>query len=200
MRLDPALAALPIETAHRDNEPALFERAQIYRVVDDGSGRPARSATPDRHTCAPRRFRLTVDPAAPSDLDVIALEHTLIRWVTALASASSPTSGDRPTEPLIHVAGHDPVIPVDLIDPHDRAHVVLSGCNSLPTSLPPGVASAVGTLWAVDDRSSTSMMAAYHGRLATGIGPVEALRQAQLLHRHQPAAAWAAYAHIGAPV
>ncbi len=79
------------------------------------------------------------------------------------------------------------------------AHLVLSGCDSLPPTLPAGVASAVGSLWPVDDQLSATVMAAYHSRLALGIGPLEALRQAQLLHRPLPPEAWAAYVYLGHP-
>ena len=181
------LGSLPIETAHRHGEPALFETTQLYRLDPHSEPEPT----------APRRFLLTFHDAAISDLDVIALEQSLIRWVSAVGAAA-PTAD--PLEPLIHVAGHDPTIPDDLVDPSRRAHVVLSGCRSLPHSLPAGVASVVGSLWDVDDHSSSSIMAAYHARLALGIGPVEALRQAQLLHRHLATGAWAAYVHVGAPI
>lgn len=181
------LGSLPIETAHRDGEPALFETTQLYRLDSAGERAPT----------APRRFVLTFHDAAISDLDVIALEQNLIRWVSAIGG---PAPAADPLEPLIHVAGHDPTIPADLVDPDRRAHVVLSGCRSLPPSLPAGVASVVGSLWDVDDHSSSSIMAAYHARLAHGIGPVEALRQAQLLHRRLATGAWAAYVHVGAPI
>ena len=186
---DELTRSLPIETAHSETEPALFETTQLYRLDPAG----AQDASASR----PRRFLLTFHGAEISDLDVIALEQNLIRWVST--TGVQPDTAD-PLEPLIHVAGHDPTIPNHLVDPGRRAHVVLSGCQSLPPSLPPGVASAVGSLWAVDDQSSSSVMAAYHARLALGIGPVEALRQAQLLHRHLSTGAWASYVHIGAPI
>ncbi len=181
------LGPLPIETAHRDGEPALFETTQLYRL----------DPSPRRAPSRPRRFLLSILDAAISDLDVIALEQNLIRWVSATVSRAAT---DEPVEPLIHVAGHDPAIPDGIVEPGRRAHVVLSGCRSLPPSLPPGVASVVGSLWDVDDHSSSSIMAAYHARLALGISPIEALRQAQLLHRHLATGAWAAYVHVGAPI
>ena len=180
--------ALPIETAHRDSEPALFEKTQLYRLEPCGDRRPP--------VARPRRFLLTFQDAAISDLDVIALEQNLIRWV----SSNNRTDPAEVLEPLVHVAGHDPTIPDGLVDPDRRAHVVLSGCRSVPRRLPPGVASAVGSLWDVDDHTSSSIMAAYHARLSLGIGPVESLRQAQLLHRHLPPGAWASYVHVGAPI
>jgi hypothetical protein len=186
---DEPTCLLPIETAHREGEPALFETMQLYRL-DLGRNRGF-------GTGRPRRFDLRFHHSPVSELDIIALEQNLIRWVSSV--------GDRaidhdPIEPLIHIAGHDPVIPDDIVDPWRRAHVVLSGCRSVHRALPSGVASAVGSLWDVDDHSSSSMMAAYHARLASGIGPVEALRQAQLLHRHLPPAAWASYVHVGLPI
>jgi hypothetical protein len=186
---DDLTRSLPIETAHRDTEPALFETTQLYRLAP-GAG-PWIPARP------PRRFVLTFRDAELVDLDMIALEQNLIRSVSTTGVCPDRSA---PPEPLIHVTGHDPTIPDDIVEPDRRAHVVLSGCRSLPPSLPPGVASAVGSLWDVDDHSSSSIMAAYHGRLALGISPVEALRQAQLLHRHLPTGAWASYVHIGAPI
>ena len=186
-----AVASLPVETAHRSTEPALFEVTQLYRKISPAG----RSRRPGRER--PRRFRLSLHPGALTSLDVIALEQSLIHWVSANTGRKGT---DVEPEPLVHIAGHDPIVPEGLLDLTDRAHVVLSGCSSLPSRLPPGVSSAVGSLWPVDDQSNSSIMAAYHARLAAGIGPVEALRQAQLLHRHLPPAAWAAYVHVGQPV
>lgn len=185
-----AVASVPVETAHRSTEPALFEVTQLYRKMWS----PSRTRRPGRDR--PRRFRLSLHPGALTSLDVIALEQSLINWV----SMSPSRATDARPEPLIHIAGHDPVVPEGLLERTDRAHVVLSGCSSLPQRLPPGVSSAVGSLWPVDEQSNSSIMAAYHARLAAGIGPVESLRQAQLLHRHLPPAAWAAYVHLGQPV
>ena len=182
------IRSLPIETANRFGEPALFEVTQLYRETSDSN---------DDGWQQPRRFALSLSPTTLEDLDVIALEQCLIHSVSA---ATGLRRTEYRCEPLIHVAGHDPIIPAGLVDADDLAHVVLSGCNSLPTVLPPGVASAVGSLWPVDEATNSSIMAAYHSRLAMGINPVESLRQAQMLHRRLPPIAWASYVHIGQPV
>lgn len=181
------LAALPIETAHRYGEPGLFEITQLFRCT----GASACGTGPVR------RFELRFAGAdSLDDLDLIALEQSLIHQL----SQSGPSRSAGNAEALVHVAGHDPEIPRNLIDPDGRAHVVLSGCRSLPDRLPVGVASAVGSLWPVDEQSNTAIMAAYHSRLVRGIAPVEALRQAQLLNRHLAPLSWASYVHLGQPV
>ncbi len=182
------IRSLPIETAHRFGEPALFEVTQLYRTPPTGRLPAWRR---------PRRFQLNLQPAALGSVDVIALEQCLIHSVSAVTGRRRD---EEQCEPLIHVAGHDPTIPEGMVEPDDLAHVVLSGCNSLPTTLPAGVASAVGSLWPVDENSNSSIMAAYHSRLAMGINPVESLRQAQMLHRQLPPVAWASYVHIGQPI
>lgn len=175
---DPLLARLPLETAHAPDRPALFELTQCYRLPPTGSpGLQGR-----------RRFRLEHLGGDERDLGAVALERALIgdqQW----AQAGSP---------VMHIAGHQPSAPTAPgLD--GTAHLVLSGCDSLPLRLPPGVASVVGTLWPVEDQAGVTVMAAYHRRLAAGIGPLEALRQALLLHRPLPPDTWAAYAYLGHP-
>lgn len=111
---------------------------------------------------------------------------------------TAPAGAD---SPLIHVAGHEPQATSgpDARRGNGQAHLVLSGCASLPPTLPPGVASVVGTLWSVQDHACVTVMAAYHRRLAVGVGPLEALRQALLLHRPLPPDTWAAFAYLGLP-
>lgn len=188
----PPLRALPIETAHRQAEPALFEVTQLVRRA---GGHPSPCGR-----YRPRRFQLDLRTAEVSNLDLIALEQSLIHWVSHLAVAAGATSADSRVEPLVHVAGHDPTIPSGVASPDDSAHVILSGCGSVPHSLPPGVSSAVGSLWPIEDHANSTIMAAYHARLAVGISPIESLRQAQLLHRYLPPSGWAAYVHVGQPI
>jgi hypothetical protein len=183
------LPLLPIETAHRPGLPALFEITQVFRSPK--TGRTGSS------WLSKRCFRLDVWQGDASDLDAVALEHILVS--AAHARANRTDGRVRHTERLVHLAGHNPSIPPGAFTANEHAHVVLSGCESLPRTLPEGVASALGSLWPVDDHTNATIMAAYHTRLASGVGPLEALRQAQLLHRSMPPAAWASYVHIGNP-
>lgn len=179
---DEVLAQLPLETAHRPDRPALFELTQCYR---SSAGAGAGGAMPRR-----RRFRLEHRRGDERGLPAVALERALVGNTTASATGAS----------LIHVAGHEPGATQVAAGPSDgQDHLVLSGCNSLPAALPPGVASVVGTLWPVEDHACVTVMAAYHQRLAVGVGPLEALRQALLLHRPLPADSWAAWAYLGQP-
>ncbi len=177
---DEVLAQLPLETAHQPDRPALFELTQCYRsLAGDGGAMPRR-----------RHFRLEHRRGDERGLPAVALERALVG--NAGASGAGPS--------LIHVAGHEPGATGAATRRGDgRDHLVLSGCSSLPTELPPGVASVVGTLWPVEDHACVTVMAAYHRRLAVGVGPLEALRQALLFHRPLPADAWAAWAYLGHP-
>jgi len=177
---DELLTRLPLETAHRPDRPALFELTQCFRLLPTGG--PER---PPRR----RRFRVEHRRADERGLAAVALERTLV-------------GPGRPGErglPLIHVAGHEPRVTAEGLRPDGHAHLVLSGCDSLPGGLPAGVASVVGTLWPVDDLACVTVMAAYHQRLSLGVGPLEALRQALLLHRPLPPDTWAAWAYLGHP-
>ncbi len=176
---DELLNQIPLETAHRPDRPALFELTQCYRSV---TGAAADSDGPRR-----QRLRLVHRRGDERGLAAVALERALVG--NALPAG--------PGTPLIHVAGHEPWAAAEGGD--GQAHLVLSGCGSLPDSLPPGVASVVGTLWPVEDHACVTVMAAYHQRLAIGVGPLEALRQALLLHRPLPPDTWAAFAYIGRP-
>ena len=178
---DDLLARLPLETAHRPDRPALFELTQCYRLPATG------------HAVAPRRrFRLEHHRGDERGLGAGALERALV------GNGGRGGTGS----PVIHVVGHDPR-PPGLAEAGagggGQAHVVLSGCDSLPAVLPPGVASVVGTLWPVEDHGCVTVTAAYHRRLAVGVGPLEALRQALLLHRPLPCETWAAWAYLGHP-
>ncbi|MEZ5412304.1 MAG: CHAT domain-containing protein [Acidimicrobiales bacterium] len=181
---DEVLAQLPLETAHRPDRPALFELTQCYRSWPGGGGGGG-GAMPRR-----RRFRLEHRRGDERGLPAVALERALVGNTTAPGSGAS----------LIHVAGHEPAATRAAARQSDgQDHLVLSGCNSLPATLPPGVASVVGTLWPVEDHACVTVMAAYHRRLAVGVGPLEALRQTLLLHRPLPPDTWAAWAYLGQP-
>jgi CHAT domain-containing protein len=66
-----------------------------------------------------------------------------------------------------------------------------------------GVPAVVQSLWAVDDRTASELLLAFHRELLTGADPATALRTAQrgFLHHPDPArrhpAAWAAWAVVG---
>lgn len=179
---DELLTRVPLETAHRPDRPALFELTQCYRSLAGGG----------RHPTCRRRFRLEHRRGDERGLAAVALERALV--------GNSAPAGPGPT--VIHVAGHEPGaagVAAAVIRGDGRAHLVLSGCDSLPAALPPGVASVVGTLWPVEDHACVTVMAAYHGRLSLGVGPLEALRQTLLLHRPLPPDTWAAFAYLGLP-
>lgn len=183
---DELLTRVPLETAHRPDRPALFELTQCYRSIPGAGGSLARR----------RRFRLEHRRGDERGLAAVALERALV--------GNTAPAGAGPS--VIHVAGHEPGVAgagtgaaASVVRGDGQTHLVLSGCDSLPAALPPGVASAVGTLWPVDDQACVTVMAAYHGRLALGVGPLEALRQALLLHRPLPPDAWAAFAYLGLP-
>ncbi len=202
LRLDhPLLGALPLETAHVDREPALLEHARLARFA------PGRRV--DRHHIDPapttgyRRFDLEISPGDEIELGAVALERELVEaahGASDLAAARRFRSGESTSstrERLVHLAGHRPRIDRCSFDPAGAAHVVLSGCDSLPPTLPRGVGSVTGSLWPVDDQANVTLMAALHARLACGLDPVEALRQAQIFHRSLPPSTWAAYVHLG---
>ena len=182
---DELLTRVPLETAHRPDRPALFELTQCYRSLPGACGHPSRR----------RRFRLEHRRGDERGLAAVALERALV----------GNTAPAGPGTSVIHLAGHEPGAAgtgagaAAVVRGDGQTHLVLSGCDSLPAALPPGVASAVGTLWPVDDQACVTVMAAYHGRLALGVGPLEALRQALLLHRPLPPDTWAAFAYLGLP-
>lgn len=180
----PLLRLLPWETANRPGHAALFERCQINR---DGGGSPADPVG--------RRFRFEFVRGDSTGLTSIESEGIL-----AAAPYTADRRRERPTQRMVHVAGHRPEIPPDLIGAHERAHVVLSGCDSLPDRLGPGVASATASLWPVDDQTNPITMSLFHSRVASGVGPLEALRQTQVFQRSLCPAVWAGYVHLGSPV
>ncbi len=180
---DPALVDLPIEAAHGFGTPALFDLCQIYR-----GGLSYRHP----HRGPRRSFRLDVRQGDSAGLHGLTAEQSLIR-------SSYQQEPDLASERIVHVCGHEPTINAATFEVTERAHVVLSGCDSLPRFLPPGVASVTGTLWPIDDHTNAATVALLHSRIALGVGPAEALRQAQLLQRPLSPQVWAAYAHIGQP-
>lgn len=180
---DPLLQQLPWETAHRPDRAGLFERCQLTR------GHVCVETTCRRD----RRFRLEYAAVDTDDLPGTDVEGI------AVVAAHAGRSGAEPTERLVHIAGHRPVVPPDLARAGERAHIVLSGCDSLPRRLPEGVASATASLWPIDDQASPITMTLFHARVATGVGPLEALRQAQVMQRAQAPTVWAAYVHLGCP-
>ncbi|MFV0257703.1 MAG: CHAT domain-containing protein [Acidimicrobiales bacterium] len=191
---DPVLARLPVETAHHDTGPALFELVATYRQVPPGPGCHHHREAPSR-----RRFTLSQSIADPGELPGLALERFLVA-AAHRGPGRTRTGGSDRIERLIHIAGHEPRPEHGLpFHPGEAGHLVLSGCASYLEELPPGVASATCSLWAVDDEHCVSLMTAFHAAIARGIGPAEALRRAQLLHLHLPGLAWSAFVHVGAP-
>jgi len=185
LELEPGpLRMLPIETACRPGAASLLEVTQCFRVPD----------SPLLVAGEPRCFVLEVIRDECEGLNAAMLEMRLVSAVQEFARVQKPQA-----ERVLHVVGHEPGIPTGILEPYERAHVVLSGCDSLPNSLPAGVASAIGSLWPVDDALSVTLMTGYHLRLALGIGPLEALRQAQFLHRCLPPEAWASFVYVGLP-
>lgn len=68
-----------------------------------------------------------------------------------------------------------------------------------------GVPAVIGTLWDIEDGDSGPLMIAFHERLAKGMAPAEALRDAQLSLLHSPRpeyrrpSRWAAFVMYGTP-
>lgn len=184
---DPLLGWLPIETAHDHHHPALFELVACHRVA-------RRHPAPAR-----RQFTLHLVGGDERSLVAAALERELV----AAAHHTTPhrATPPHPAAALVHRAGHWPVVPEGSFPftARHQAHLVLSGCSSLIPVLPAWASSATCSLWPVDDTDNATFMAAYHARLAAGVGPAEALRQAQFLHRSLPTTTWAAYVHLGCP-
>ncbi|MEA2238298.1 MAG: hypothetical protein QOC81_3022 [Thermoanaerobaculia bacterium] len=92
--------------------------------------------------------------------------------------------------------------------------VVLAGCSTARGErraaegvisvahgfLSAGAPSVIATLWPIDDEASSIFFPRLHQKLAEGLSPAEALRQAQLesIHRGDvPASLWAAVQNIG---
>jgi CHAT domain-containing protein len=89
----------------------------------------------------------------------------------------------------------------------DSRVVVLAACRSAASPaargdvstlalafLAAGANNVVGSLWDLDDRSAPDVAAAFHRRLAAGIAPAEALRQAQVESvGRKPLATWSAF-------
>ena len=196
------LTRLPIESAHDGPAPALLERTRLHRAVPPMTLKhgPCCQRPPGR------RFRLSLATGDERCLVASGLERLLVSAAhrQAIIEARWPSCLAGPVEsvPLVHLVGHDPapMAELELDRGQGGTHLVLSGCDSLLSQLPPTVTSAACSLWPVDDTANVTFMASYHARLAAGIGPAEALRQAQLLHRSLPTMAWAAYVHVGCPI
>jgi hypothetical protein len=191
--IDAEVWQLPVETAHGFRSAALFEKCQLFRWNPCVVSTEPSSIQRDHLPAFPARTfhlerRITDGVGLPS----VTAEGVLIDSIQAEHRRHTD-------ERLVHIAGHDPTIP-DIFEASERAHVVLSGCSSLPRALPGGVGSVTGSLWPVDDQTNAQMIATLHARMATGIPPAEALRQAQLFHRSHSPVVWAAYAHVGSPV
>jgi len=199
---DPVLWSLPIETAHNPDGACVVDLTQVYRLVPEP--RPGfRYFTSEGR----RGFRLELAPCDNSGLHSVQAEQVLVRAVHQariphwLDDGPAANRGKKPC-PLVHLVGHEPTLgkvqgQIAELDPDDNAHIVGSGCDSLPRCLAPGVSSATGTLWPIDDLANASFVATFHARLAIGVAPAEALRQAQLLHRTAPPVIWAPYVHVG---
>jgi CHAT domain-containing protein len=65
-----------------------------------------------------------------------------------------------------------------------------------------GAGGVIGSLWAIDDETTTRLMARLHRELAAGLAPAEALRSAQLAALREPGGGttglptWAAFRYI----
>jgi CHAT domain-containing protein len=106
---------------------------------------------------------------------------------------------------------------LDSMDLHRLRLVVLSACDALRPGdgrsgaftgfagalLNAGAGGVVGSLWAVDDRLATPLMAEFHRQYRRTADGAEALREAQLsmLRSSDPArrapAAWAGFRYVG---
>lgn len=181
------LSRLPIEAAHHEYGPALIDVVATYRYRPG----PSRASARGR-----RRFKLTTAPSDPGGLAAVPIEHL----IAAAVHRGSPGCHRGSLEPLVHLAGHRPDAGDLSLRPDGAAHLVLSGCSSLVRCLPTGVGSATCSLWPVRDDETSTLMGVFHARLALGVGPAEALRQSQLLHRNLPGWSWAAFVHVGDPV
>jgi hypothetical protein len=179
---NPLLGKIPWESAHQPGETALLEQNQVFRTTLAATERPATR----------RRFRFECHAGNTDGLPAIPLEGIL-------ASAPYDHAPVGHTERIIHLAGHEPKAENVIVKAHERAHLVLSGCSSLPTDLPPGIESVTASLWDIDDFSNHTTTALLHARIAAGIGPLEGLRQAQIMQRALPPTVWAGYVHFGKP-
>ncbi len=98
-----------------------------------------------------------------------------------------------------------PVVVLSACDTGTIAGTADEGFSSLSRAfLSAGATAVVASLWPVDDRATARLMTELHRHLATGIGPAEALRRAQLAFLGgEPSTAgaprdWAAFQVIGA--
>ncbi|HEV8241018.1 MAG TPA: CHAT domain-containing protein [Thermoanaerobaculia bacterium] len=138
-------------------------------------------------------------------------------WHFAGHAVTHPTQPSRSFLPL----APDPRAPASLLSAADVAKLhlphlklaVLSACHTVESMprraegisglvralLDAGAAAVVGTLWSVEDRSSSALLVAFHRELQRGDDPAEALREAQLQLIRSPdpdlrnPATWAAY-------
>jgi CHAT domain-containing protein len=121
--------------------------------------------------------------------------------------------GDDPHLSSLHLAD----APVNLHELYDlnlsARLVVLSGCQTAMGRasageelvglshgfLHAGAGSLVVSLWAVNDRSTAELMSGFYGRVAGGLPPASALRQAMIAHRerHPHPYFWAPFVLIG---
>ncbi|MER6915355.1 CHAT domain-containing protein [Streptomyces sp. NPDC000594] len=139
-------------------------------------------------------------PAGTPDelLALLAQDHSMVHLAT------HGMAGTRPTESALYLAPDAPDAsdegtglltvtrlldrprPAEQDDPPDGPLIVLSACDhdealTLTTAFVAGGArDVVGSRWTTQDSASMLLMAVFHHHLRAGLGPVDALRAAQL--------------------
>ena len=158
--------------------------------------------------------RLSDDDAELDELVKHASEMDVIHFA---GHAIGDDRGIEPASIIVRQHGHERRVGVAEIGKlHLRPHsvVVLAGCNTARGErraaegvisvahgfLSAGAPSVIATLWQIDDRMSSTFFPRLHEKLAQGLSPSAALREAQLesIRRGDvPASLWAAVQDIG---
>ncbi len=211
-------AAAFVAATERRGKPLAPRSALVISASEPGADAGALSFVNSeaRHVARAYRnaTRLADDEAELDALIKRAPEADVIHFA---GHAIGDDSGIEPASIVLRQKGHERRIGVaEIARLHLRpaSVVVLAGCSTARGErraaegvisvahgfLSAGAPSVIATLWPIDDEAASIFFPRLHERLAEGLSPAEALRQAQLesIRRGDvPASLWAAVQNIG---